>query len=133
MMRRVVVVVYLAMLVLLVLVAQAHEEEESSSSTGEAAMASVASLPGDEGKTPPGSDCVETCPTKCWVFQHVPQHYAACLELCKKHCNDGPLTDHAIYTCTFACADSMPIRQLASDHAVGGNVEACFEKCKKHR
>ncbi|KAG6727820.1 hypothetical protein I3842_02G144000 [Carya illinoinensis] len=129
-MRRV-VVVYLAMLVLVV--AQAHQEKESSSSTGQAPIASVASLPGDEGKTPPGSDCVDTCPTQCWLLKHIPKHYEACLELCKKHCNDGHVTD-AIFACTFACADSMPIRQLASDHAVGGNVEeACFEKCKKNR
>ncbi|KAF5453024.1 hypothetical protein F2P56_027971 [Juglans regia] len=140
MMRRVVVVVYFAMLVL-VLVAQAHQFEESSSSTGQLApISSVASLPGDEGKSKPPApgracDGIYTCPAKCWVFRHDPKHYVVCVELCKKHCKDGgPALSDDIYTCTLACADSMPTRQLDSDHAVGGDyVETCFQKCKKNR
>lgn len=108
MMRRV-VLLYFTMLVLVV--AQAHQNKESSSSIGQAPIDdSVTSTPGDEGKTHLASDCGKMCLASCSLFKHHnPNHYALCLYYCKKHCNDqyGPLSD-AIYTCTFACADSMP-------------------------
>ncbi|KAG7997737.1 hypothetical protein I3843_01G224800, partial [Carya illinoinensis] len=67
------------------------------------------------------------CEVTCWIWKHVPTHYAICLDLCKGHCKQFTVSD-AIHNCTFACADSMATK-FGSDKE--DYVDVCFNKCRK--
>ncbi|XP_042970979.1 small cysteine and glycine repeat-containing protein 8-like [Carya illinoinensis] len=74
-----------------------------------------------------GDDCGKDCEVTCWIWKHVPTHYAICLDLCKGHCKQFTVSD-AIHNCTFACADSMATK-FGSDKE--DYVDVCFNKCRK--
>ncbi|XP_041020151.1 uncharacterized protein LOC121261753 [Juglans microcarpa x Juglans regia] len=91
------------------------------------------SPPSPPEEAPPGGgggdDCGKDCELKCWIWQHVPKHYAICLDLCKVHCKQFTISD-ATYNCTFACADSMAATKFGSDKE--DYVDVCFNKCRKN-